>query len=611
MGDFNRFNFRILSNNFNLRQLVKAPTRGSATLDLILTNLFEHFSKPDILAGIGLSDHKSILIRPLMQVKREKSKVIYRRSVKPYMEVAFGRWLTSTDFTFLEALSSCSEKLDAFQSLLNYAIDLFFPLQKSKQHPNDKPWITLELRSLIQQRQQAMDKDPVAFRKLRNNVNRLNNRLRCSFFEKKVKNCDDASSWWKSLKQLSGSSSKKSVSCVIEADKEIKSTELANTINNRFLLANNSIPPLPLLHNDSALGNTEEIALKYQTSPEEVYKELAHLKRGEASGPDNLPTWILKEFAMELSSPVALIFNASIQERSVPNVWKLADVIPIPKTNPVKEIEKDLRPISLTAVLSKTMERFVVKWIMSQIRQLIDLNQFGSLPGLSTTHALLSLVHHLYKATDQRDQCVRVLLLDFSKAFDRINHNILLRKMRDMAIDPTLIEWVRSFLSNRKQRVRIGSSTSCYQQVNGGVPQGTVLGPILFMIMINDLLKDWESRWKYVDDTTLSETVIVNEESVLQCTLDGINLWCEENDMVLNTRKCKEILICFWKKKPNFQQLTVNNYPVEHVNSAKLLGVMLSSDLKWNEHVAYIVKKSSRRLYMLRLLKRANADKKR
>ena len=85
------------------------------------------------------------------------------------------------------------------------------------------------------------------------------------------------------------------------------------------------------MHNDSDLENTEEIALKYQISPEEVYEELVHLKRGKASGPDNLPTWILKEFAMELSSPVALIFNASIQEMSVPNVWKLADVIPIPK----------------------------------------------------------------------------------------------------------------------------------------------------------------------------------------------------------------------------------------------------------------------------------------
>ena len=245
VGDFNRFNFRILSNNFNLRQLVKAPTRGSATLDLILTNLFEHYSKRDILAGIGLSDHKSIFIRPLMHVKKRKAKVVYRRSVKPHMKDGFRMWLTSTDFTFLEALPSCPEKLNAFQSLLNYAIELFFPLRKSKQHPNDKPWITSELRSLIQQRQQAMDKDPETFRKLRNKVNRLNNRLRSSFFERKVKNCDDAGSWWKSIKQLSGISSKKSLLSVIEANIEINSIELATRINNKFLTTNNSLPPLP------------------------------------------------------------------------------------------------------------------------------------------------------------------------------------------------------------------------------------------------------------------------------------------------------------------------------------------------------------------------------
>jgi hypothetical protein len=109
-----------------------------------------------------------------------------------------------------------------------------------------------------------------------------------------------------------------------------------------------------------------------------VYKQLSNLKRGKASGPDNLPTWILKDFAMELSSTVALIFNSSIQERTVPNAWRVADITSIPKINPVKDIEKDLRPISLTGVLSKTMERFVAKWIMSQIRQLIDLNQFDS-----------------------------------------------------------------------------------------------------------------------------------------------------------------------------------------------------------------------------------------
>ena len=173
---------------------------------------------------------------------------------------------------------------------------------------------------------------------------------------------------------------------------------------------------------------------------------------------------------MELSAPVADIFNASIQERAVPASWKEADVIPIQKTDKVKEIGNVLRPISLTSILSKTTEHFVADWIMSQIRHLVDWQQFGSLAGLSTTHALLSFFHHLYKTTD--DQCVRVLLLDFSKAFDKIDHHILIRKIEEMAIDPVLIEWVKQFLTGRKQRVNIGKYTSNFEPVNGGVPQG-------------------------------------------------------------------------------------------------------------------------------------------
>ncbi len=285
-------------------------------------------------------------------------------------------------------------------------------------------------------------------------------------------------------------------------------------------------------------------------------------------------------------------------------------MIPIRKTDTVKEIETDLRPISLTPTLSKVMEQFVAEWIMSQIRHLVDRKQFGSLAGLSTTHALLSFFHHLYRTIDQPDHCVRVLLLDFSKAFDKIDHHILIKKMDEMAIDPVLIAWVKQFLTGRKQRVKIGKYTSSFESVNGGVPQGTVLGPILFMIMINDLLADWDDRWKYVDDSSVSETLSRYQVSNFQTILEGITQWCARNNMSLNPRKCKEIFVCFWKNNPNFPPMIVDEQPIEVVKSAKLLGLIFQDDLKWNDHVNYIVKKSAKRLYMLRLLKRAHCDTK-
>ena len=158
------------------------------------------------------------------------------------------------------------------------------------------------------------------------------------------------------IKQLGGLPKKLPVSSVFVSGMEFHSAELATKINESFLCITNTLPPL-----NSQLENVEtdpavvnEIISKYHISPEDVFTKLSNLKRTKASGPDNLPSWVLNEFAMELSSPVAEMFNASIQERVVSVSWKEADVIPIRKTDKVKEIENDLRPISLTPILSKT-----------------------------------------------------------------------------------------------------------------------------------------------------------------------------------------------------------------------------------------------------------------
>ena len=177
-----------------------------------------------------------------------------------------------------------------------------------------------------------------------------------------------------------------------------------------------------------------------------------------------------------------------------------------------------------------------------------------------------------------------------------------------MKVPSTIINWIRSFLFERKQRVKIANCVSNWQTPNGGAPQGTVLGPVLFLVMTYYQLTDWNNRWKYVDDSTITESITPDTNSILQELVDITYNWTIFNNMKLNISKCKEMIIDFAKDKQHFPPLIINGVAVERVSSTRVLGLIIQDNINWNEHVNNVVKKAGKRLYMLRVLKRSNAD---
>jgi len=380
---------------------------------------------------------------------------------------------------------------------------------------------------------------------------------------------------------------------------------LAESINTFLVSVSEDMPRLTPDHHIFDID--EPLPAAFTLSVEETEAALIKIKTGKATGPDNIPPWILKDFAHILSSPIAAIYNSSLREGVLPTMWRTATVVPLPKKRPPTSIEKDIRPISLTPIVAKTFESLVLKWVDDAIRDHIDPHQFGCVKGAGTTDALVELMHKWYEAADRNETFVRVLLLDYKKGFDLINHEILIEKLLQMDIPRHIVRWMAAFLLDRTQMVKVGNCLSAAGSPNGGVPQGTLSGPKDFLVQINDLRTPCDIM-KYVDDSTIFEICQYNNMSRIQESADIAHAWSNDNDMVINASKTKEMLICF-SKNPVFNNsipnIVIDDACIERVNHAKVLGVTISDDLTWNKHVENIISKAGKRMYMLYQLKRS------
>jgi hypothetical protein len=303
---------------------------------------------------------------------------------------------------------------------------------------------------------------------------------------------------------------------------------------------------------------------------------------------------------------VASIWNSSISDSFIPEVWKSANTCALPKVTNPKNVNKDLRPISLTPILSKGLEFHIREWFMDFISDDLDKMQYGSRKNCSAVIALAQLVHEWLLAMETSNTIIRILLLDFRKAFDLVDHNILMDKIRETNVPDFLYSWIYSFLDGRKQRVKINNHVSSWLPINGGVPQGTLLGPVTFLLHINNLNTVCNAV-KYVDDTTIWESCSIDlSNSKIQEASNQVSSWCLSNNMKINVDKTKEMRIYLGRKKIDLQPLLMDECELEVVDHSKLLGVILNNKLTWGDHIDYICGKVSKRLYFLRLLKRSN-----
>ena len=315
------------------------------------------------------------------------------------------------------------------------------------------------------------------------------------------------------------------------------------------------------------------------------------MKYSYSYGPDNIPSSILINCADELSIPLTLLFNKSIQCGFMPIIWKKSFIIPLFKSGNKSDIE-NYRGIAKLSIIPKLLEKIITDRIMYQVSSLISPYQHGFQKNCSTTSNLIQLtsaINRGFLINKQTD----VIYTDFSKAFDKVNHILLVKKLKLIGFSNLCIEWIYSYLSNRTQSVRFRSSTSKNINVLSGVPQGSHLGPLLFSLFINDLPTVIKSSniLMYADDVKifLSYNQLL-QQNFLQTDLNFFYEWCNVNLMELNLKKCK--VMRFSRIDRIDSNYMLNNHKLVMVDTFLDLGILFDAKLTFIPHITSTVNKA-------------------
>lgn len=591
---------------FSLTQLVSDATRisSSSLLDLV----FASGSLPDCSVSVrdGISDHQLIVLEcPITSLRSyvKPSDTLVRDYTHADDEGVIG-YMESLFPSFIE-LNDVNELWSKFKDIVIHCENTYVPLKK-KRINREYPWMDrnlIHMKRKIKRVRKRGDREvlPSLVRTFQDKVRAA----RDQFFSCTLTSfmSEQPRKFWRYLS--------KDKSGITEIRTSGISIDNPFTIANEFNAFFQSVFTLKASHAHLQPYMLRTSMSEVNLSKNGIFNLLRNLDIKKSPGPDNISNVFLNRYAIWVAEYLYIIYKKSLESCMIPDDWRSARIVPIHKSGSPLELN-NYRPVSLTSTACKLLEHILFKAIMTHLEDnnLLHANQHGFRAGLSTITQLAEITDDFLSVVNMRGQ-IDAVFLDFSKAFDVVPHADLVTKLHSMGIEPNIIRWIACYLSSRKQYVAVNDCVSDTLDVHSGVPQGSVLGPLMFLVYINDIYLSVHSPVKirlFADDCVVYANVTDHSDQVrLNDTLHSISVWCETWGLKLNTSKTACITFSN-KKEPLEFSYTINTAYIKKTNQVKYLGVTITNSLTWETHIENVCSNALKKLaFLKRKLRRTSS----
>ena len=597
-----------LFSDLGLTSMVNTRTHKAGNiLDLILTN------RPDLVSGVSIepdrlcsSDHYTVSFSIGKSKNRTKP---VRKKILAYSKADWdniNRDIRNTYWPNILSGSDITENLNLFKSKLDIILRRWIPVAKFKSR-GEPQWHDSEIREMsrvkYELKKRARETGSLEDKEIHENYSA---RYKQKVLTKKkefitsVDPCESDSvinkRFWSYIKSNSKCSRIPDSVYYNNRYRTVASDkcELYNT----FFCAQFS----DRSSYDIDIDHSQNLSTDMLITPSDVYKILKKVKPSKAPGPDGINGHVLKNCCSTLGLPLAMLFNLSYLTGKLPQEWKDANVVPIHKKNDKANVE-NYRPISLTSLIMKIFEKCVRVKVFSICSDKITSCQHGFLPSKSCGTQMLEYTCDLSVNLNSKLQ-TDIVYFDFAKAFDSVNHDIILNKLKYFfGVDGRLLNFLMNYLKGRRQRVVIDGQFSTWQPVQSGVPQGSILGPLLFVLFINDIVDVISPDTRvllYADDMKVWRKInSPQDQAALQADITNLHQWSLRNKMKFHPSKCK-VLRSTLKTNPLLTQYTMADTVLAVTENERDLGIIMNPRLLFNKHHHMIVSKSSQKLGLVK-----------